>query len=116
MMAPCAMQRSDLMGQGAHIARAVTAAIMTMAPGSLAHAADVSADVDMTPYLGSWGNGSGYNCESRGGDETAPLVIERNYLGGYLVGAYEFSCSLTKIEQRRTSVVAETHCGHEGTD
>ena len=104
------------MGQGAHIGAAMTAAIMSMAAGSLAHAADASADVDLTAYLGVWGDGVGYNCKSGPGTESQPITVAQEENGGYSFSAYEFYCRLAELERRKTTVAAEKHCGHEGTD
>ena len=104
------------MGQGVHIGAAVTGAIMSMAAGSLAHAADASANVDLTAYLGVWGDGVGYNCKSEPGTESQPISLAKDENDGYSLSAYEFFCSLTDLEQRKTTVAAEKHCGHEGTD
>lgn len=93
---------------------AMAAAMLVMAP---AHAADVSpGNVDLSAYAGVWGDGRGYDCNGQPGTETMPLTIAKDENGAYGISAYEFSCSVLGLEQRKTTVAVETRCGHEGTD
>lgn len=93
---------------------AVAAAMLAAAP---VHAADVSsAGIDLSAYEGVWGNGKQYYCKAEPGSEVMPVSVKKSKAGVYEISAYEFSCTVLAVEQAKSTVVAETRCGHEGTD